>query len=72
MNLSLYFLYVSAAISGFSEFAVVLMVGAMSYIADISTKEERAFRMGENIYVWYYFFTTLWKKQVSPFDDHAV
>ena len=51
MNLSLYFLYVSAAISGFSEFAVVLTVGAMSYMVDISTKEERAFRMGENIYV---------------------
>ena len=49
-DLSLYFLYVSAAISGFSGFAVVLMVGATSYIADISTKEERAFRIGENIY----------------------
>jgi len=49
-NLSLYFLYVSAAISGFSGFAVVLMVGATSYIADISTKEERAFRIGENIH----------------------
>lgn len=46
LDLSLYFLYVSAAISGFSGFAVVLMVGAMSYIADISTKEERAFRIG--------------------------
>jgi len=44
-DLSLYFLYVSAAISGFSGFAVVLMVGATSYIADISTKEERAFRI---------------------------
>ena len=50
-NLSLYFLYVAAAISGFSGFAVVLMVGATSYIADISSKEKRAFRMGENVYV---------------------
>lgn len=48
-NWSVYFLYVSAAISGFSGFATVLLVGAMSYIADISTKEERAFRIGENI-----------------------
>jgi len=44
-NLSLYFLYISAAISGFSGFATVLMVGATCYIADISTKEERAFRI---------------------------
>ena len=51
LDLSLYFLYVSAAISGFSGFAVVLMVGATSYIADISTKEERAFRIGETNYV---------------------
>ena len=48
-NLSVYFLYVSAAIGGFSGFAVVLLVGATSYIADISTKEERAFRIGENV-----------------------
>lgn len=50
-NLSFYFLYVSAAISGFSGFAVVLMIGATSYIADISAKEKRAFRIGENVYV---------------------
>ena len=56
-NLSLYFLYVAAAISGFSGFAVVLMVGATSYIADISTKEERAFRIGENVCNRYYFFS---------------
>ena len=49
-NLSLYFLYISAAITGFSGFATVLMVGATCYIADISSKEERAFRIGENIY----------------------
>ena len=44
---SVYMLFVSAAISGFSGFAPVLMVGATSYIADISTKEERAYRIGE-------------------------
>lgn len=49
-NLSLYFLYISAAITGFSGFATVLMIGATCYIADISSKEERAFRIGENIY----------------------
>ena len=47
-ELSVYFLYVSAAISGFSGFAVVLMIGATSYVADISTQEERAFRIGNN------------------------
>ena len=46
---SVYFLLVSAAISGFSGFATVLMVGATSYIADVSTKEERAFQIGESI-----------------------
>ena len=40
-------LFVSAAISGFSGFAPVLMLGATSYIADTSGKEERAFRIGE-------------------------
>ena len=49
-ELSVYFLYVAAAISGFSGFATVLMVGATSYVADISTKEERAFRIGENAF----------------------
>ncbi|XP_078357667.1 proton-coupled folate transporter-like [Oculina patagonica] len=44
-ELSVYFLYVSAAISGFSGFALVLMVGATSYVADISSQEERAFRI---------------------------
>ena len=29
------------------RFATVLMVGATAYIADISEKEERAFRIGE-------------------------
>ena len=46
-NWSAYLLYVSAAISGFLGFAVVLLTGAISYRADISTKKERAFRMGE-------------------------
>ena len=41
------FLFLSATISGFSGFATVLMVGATAYIADISKKEERAFRIGE-------------------------
>ena len=44
---SVYILFVSAAVSGFSGFATVLMVGATSYIADISSEEERAFRIGE-------------------------
>lgn len=44
---SVYVLYLSATISGFSGFATVLMVGATAYIADISEKEERAFRIGE-------------------------
>ena len=43
----MYILFVSAAISGFSGFAPVLMLGATSYIADTSGKEERAFRIGE-------------------------
>ena len=44
---SVYILFVSAAVSGFSGFATVLMVGATSYIVDISSEEERAFRIGE-------------------------
>ena len=45
---SVYILFVSAAISGFSGFAPVLMVGATSYIADTSGKEERPFRIGDH------------------------
>ena len=44
---SVYVLFVSAAISGLSGFATVLMVGATSYIADISSEEERGFRIGK-------------------------
>ena len=44
---SVYVLFLSATISGFSGFATVLMVGATAYIADITEKEERAFRIGE-------------------------
>ena len=44
---SVYVLYLSATIRGFSGFTTVLMVGATAYIADISEKEERAFRIGE-------------------------
>ena len=43
---SVYVLFVSAAISGFSGCATVLMVGATSYIADTSSEEKRAFRIG--------------------------
>lgn len=43
---SVYILFVSAAMSGLSGFAPVLLVGATSYIADTSSKEERAFRIG--------------------------
>ena len=46
---SVYVLFVSAAISGFSGFATVLLVGATSYIVDSSTQEERAFRIGEKM-----------------------
>ena len=46
-ELSVYFLFVAAAISGLSGFATVLMIGATSYIADVSTQEERAFRIGK-------------------------
>ena len=44
---SVYVLYVSAAIGGFSGSVTVLMVGATSYLADISSEEERSFRIGE-------------------------
>ena len=45
---SVYILFVAAAVSGLSGFATVLLVGASSYIADISSEEERAFRLGES------------------------
>ena len=44
---SVYVLFLSATISGFSGFTTVLMMGATVYIADISEKEERAFRIDE-------------------------
>ena len=47
----MYLLYVSAAIGGFSRFAVVSLIGAISHVADISTKKERVFRIGENIMI---------------------
>lgn len=47
LNLSVYFLFLGAAISGFSGFASVIMTGATSYIADISSEEERTFRIGK-------------------------
>ena len=47
LNLSVYFLFLGAAISGFSGFAPVIMTGATSYIADVSSEEERTFRIGK-------------------------
>lgn len=44
---SVYVLIVGAALNGLSGFATVLFVGATAYIADVSSKEERAFRIGE-------------------------
>ena len=43
----MYVLIVGAALNGLSGFATVLFVGATAYIADVSSKEERAFRIGE-------------------------
>lgn len=48
LELSVYILFVAAAVSGLSGFATVLLIGASSYIADISSEEERAFRLGES------------------------
>lgn len=45
LNLSVYFLFLGAVISGFSGFAPVIMTGATSYIADVSSEEERTFRI---------------------------
>lgn len=42
---SVYVLIVGAALNGLSGFATVLFVGATAYIADVSSKEERAFRI---------------------------
>ena len=47
LNLSVYFLFLGAAISGFSGFAPVIMTGATSYIADVSSEEERTYRIGK-------------------------
>ena len=44
---SVYVLIAGAALNGLSGFATVLFVGATAYIADVSSKEERAFRIGE-------------------------
>lgn len=41
----MYVLIVGAALNGLSGFATVLFVGATAYIADVSSKEERAFRI---------------------------
>ena len=68
-NLSVYFLYVSAAISGFSGFAVVFLCGAIAYIADISTKEERAFRMGENIMIGLRYLTIIPRARVGYINN---
>ena len=43
-----YVLIVGAALNGLSGFATVLMIGATAYIADVSSKEERAFRIGKH------------------------
>ena len=43
----MYVLIVGAALNGLSGFATVLFVGATAYIADVSSKEERSFRIGE-------------------------